>query len=373
MFSFRVQPAAAAAIAILAIAGCRGTGAVPPQAMGVAPQAAPSLPDKEYSILKLLRKEVVIGSTVDPKLGQLNPYGLTVAPATTGDFTKGDLVVCNFNDKANVQGTGYTIVALHPKAGSKPLLVSDSKKLLGCDALALGPADDIWAAAWTANDNPIVSASGKLEGNIKGKPFNHPFGQIFAQPIHGNAVFYESNAGVGTVVRINLGTSFTYDVIAKGFAVNHGMPGSILAPSGLTYDASIDTLYVVDGTNNTVVAFKNVSTIPNGVTIVEKGGKTFKGPSAGDARLLFAGPPLNGPISAALLANGNIAVGNTSNPSGQNIIVEISRSGKVMDTRNVDKGAPGAIFGMVATGRFASDTKLYFNDDNSNDLRVLER
>ncbi len=373
MFSFRVQPAAAAAIAILAIAGCRGTGAVPPQAMGVAPQAAPSLPDKEYSILKLLRKEVVIGSTVDPKLGQLNPYGLTVAPATTGDFTKGDLVVCNFNDKANVQGTGYTIVALHPKAGSKPLLVSDSKKLLGCDALALGPADDIWAAAWTANDNPIVSASGKLEGNIKGKPFNHPFGQIFAQPIHGNAVFYESNAGVGTVVRINLGTSFTYDVIAKGFAVNHGMPGSILAPSGLTYDASIDTLYVVDGTNNTVVAFKNVSTIPNGGIIVEKGGKTFKGPSAGDARLLFAGPPLNGPISAALLANGNIAVGNTSNPSGQNIIVEISRSGKVMDTRNVDKGAPGAIFGMVATGRFASDTKLYFNDDNSNDLRVLER
>jgi len=373
MLSFRVQPAAAAAIAILAIAGCRGAGAVPPQAMGVAPQAARSLPDKEYSILKLLRKEVVIGSTVDPKLGQLNPYGLTVAPATTGDFTKGDLVVCNFNDKANVQGTGYTIVALHPKPGSKPLLVSDSKKLLGCDALALGPADDIWAAAWTANDNPIITASGKLEGNIKGKPFNHPFGQVFAQPVSGNPVFYESNAGVGTVVRINLGTTFTYDVIAKGFAVNHGMPGSILAPSGLTYDASIDTLYVVDGTNNTVVAFKNVSTIPNGGIIVEKGGKTFKGPSAGDARLLFAGAPLNGPISAALLANGNLAVGNTSNPSGQNIIVEISRSGKVMDTRNVDKGAAGSIFGMVATGRSANDTKLYFNDDNNNDLRVLEK
>jgi hypothetical protein len=129
----------------------------------------------------------------------------------------------------------------------------------------------------------------------------------------------------------------------------------------------------VDGTNNTVVAFKNVSTIPNGGIIVEKGGKTFKGPSASDARLLFAGPPLNGPISAALLANGNLAVGNTSNPSGQNIIVEISRSGKVMDTRNIDKGAPGAIFGMVATGLSANDTKLYFNDDNSNDLRVLEK
>ena len=57
----------------------------------------------------------MIGSTVDPKFHQLNPYGLTVAPTTDGDFTAGDLVVCNFNAKSNVQGTGFTIVALHPK------------------------------------------------------------------------------------------------------------------------------------------------------------------------------------------------------------------------------------------------------------------
>ncbi len=178
----RTQRIAAAAVAILTIAGCRGGGVVPPQAAGMSNQSAGALPDKEYSILKMLKKEVVIGSTVDPKFGQLNPYGLTVAPSTTGDFTKGDLVVCNFNDKKNVQGTGFTIVALHPKPGSKPLLVSHDKTLVGCDALALGPADDIWAPAWIANDNPVLSASGKLEVNIKGKPFDHPFGQIFAQP-----------------------------------------------------------------------------------------------------------------------------------------------------------------------------------------------
>jgi len=40
---------------------------------------------------------VVIGSTIDPKFGQLNPYGLTVATSTAGDFTQGDLAVCNFN------------------------------------------------------------------------------------------------------------------------------------------------------------------------------------------------------------------------------------------------------------------------------------
>lgn len=183
MMSLCMQRVAVAAAAILIVAGCRGGGVVPPQAAGLTSQsAALAPPDKEFSILKTLTKEVKIGSTVDPKFGQLNPYGLTVAPSTTGDFTKGDLVVCNFNDKNNVQGTGFTIVALHPKPGSKPLLVSHSKTLVGCDALALGSADDIWAAAFSSDDNPVISATGKLEVNIKGKPFDHPFGQIFAQP-----------------------------------------------------------------------------------------------------------------------------------------------------------------------------------------------
>ncbi|MGC1380967.1 MAG: hypothetical protein WA814_08090 [Candidatus Baltobacteraceae bacterium] len=362
------------AVLAIAIAGCaRDAGSTLPAQPGLsAPETVQSRPDNSGSILKQLTKEAVIGSTVDPTFHQLNPYGLTVAPATAGDFTAGDLVVCNFNAKSNVQGTGFTIVALHPMPGSKPKLVSSSKTLLGCNALALGPADDIWAAAFSANDNPVLSASGKLEVNIKGKPFDRPFGQIFAQPTSASPAFYESNAGNGTIVRINLGSTFTYDVIAKGFAVNHGKPGSIFGPSGLAYDPNGDQLYIVDGTNNTVVAFSNVSTIPSGGIVVEKGGMTFKGPSAADARLVFAGTPLDGPISSALLFNGNVVIGNTSNPSGQNIMVELTPQGKVLDVRNVDKGASGSIFGMVATGTSAADTKLYFNDDNHNDLRVLE-
>lgn len=367
---------AVVAIAALAAGGCsHGSGGMlPMQATG--PNFNPTAmarPDHSGSILKLLAKEVVIGSTVDPKFGQLNPYGLTVAPATAGDFTKGDLAVCNFNAKSNVQGTGFTIVALHPAPGSKPRLVSASKTLLGCDALALGSADDIWAAAFSANDNPVLAANGGLEANIKGKPFDRPFGQIFAQPRSESPAFYESNAGDGTIVRINLGSTFTYDVIARGFAVNHGKPGSIFGPSGLAYDPRVDTLYIVDGTNNTVVAFSKVTGIPAGGITVEPGGKTFKGPSADRARLVFSGAPLNGPISSALLPNGNLVIGNTSNPSGQNIMVEMTPQGKVLDVRNVDKGAAGSIFGMVATGTNDADTKVYFNDDNHNDLRVLER
>ena len=342
------------------------------------PQSArQSQPDSRYSVLKLLTRERRIGSTMDPKLHQLNPYGLTVAPSTNGDFTKGDLVVCNFNDSANVQGTGYTIVALHPKTGSQPRLVSDSKTLDGCDALALGPADDIWAAAFKADDNPIISSSGKLEGNLKGKPFVHPFGQIYADHggVSGAPAFYETNArGDGTVVRINLGSGgFTEDVIATGFAVNDGQPGSIFGPSGLAYDGKKDTLYIVDGTNNTVVAFSQVSTIPAGGIVVDQGGTTFSGPSAAQARLVFAGNPLNGPISSALLPNGNLVIGNTGNKTGRNIMVEMTPHGQILATRNVDHGASGAIFGMVATGGNLQDVRIYFNDDNHNDLRVLER
>lgn len=364
--------AIAAALAMAAGCSSNSNSTLPAATLPVAAPATGIVREDDTSLLKLLKKQVVIGSTIDPKLGQLNPYGLTVAPSTAGDFTKGDLVVCNFNAKSNVQGTGYTIVALHPKPGSKPMLVSDNKALKGCAALALGPSDDIWAADFSANDNPVLSASGKLEVNIKGKPFDRPWGQAYVQN-GGNEAFYETNAANGEIVRINLGSKFTYDVIAKGFAVNHGKPGSIFGPSGLTYDANGDVLYIVDGTNDTVVAFSNVSSIPAGGIIVEKGGTTFGGPDAKDARLVFSGSPLNGPISAALLPNENLVVGNTGNASGQNIMVELTPSGKVLDTRNVDKGASGALFGIVATGTSDSDAKIYFNDDNDNNLQVLEK
>ena len=374
MWSFRTNlrfvAAATAAVVTSACSMHGATGAVPATVPGMSDSAAAAT---SVSVLKLLTKQVVIGSTIDPKFGQLNPYGLTVAPATDGDFTKGDLAVCNFNAKSNVQGTGFTVVALHPTPGSKPTLVSSSKTLLGCAAIALGPSDDVWAAAFSANDNPVISATGSLEVNVKGPKFKGPWGQAFAQPSKGSPAFYESNASDGTIVRINLASKLTYDVIAKGFAVNHGKPGSIFGPSGLEYNAKNDTLYVVDGTNNTVVALSSVSTIPAGGVTVEAGGKTFKGPDASKARLVFAGAPLDGPISAALLFNGNLVIGNTGNPSGQNLLVELSPAGKLLDVRNVDKGASGALFGIVATGDSAASTKLYFNDDNDNNLQVLEK
>jgi hypothetical protein len=53
-------------------------------------------------------------------------------------------------------------------------------------------------------------------------------------------------------------------------------------------------------------------------------------------------------------------------------MVEISPGGQILDVKNVDQNAAGAIFGMVATGTTAATTKLYFNDDNFNGVWVLQ-
>jgi hypothetical protein len=361
-----------AAAAIVVASAC-SANQVPASTSLSAAQPAKSEMSTNTSILKMLTKQVVIGSAVDPMNGAQNPYGLAIAPSTIGDFTAGDLVVCDFNAKSNVQGTGRSVVALHPVPKSKPLHVSSDKSLLGCDAVSLDESDTIWAASMVANDNPLLGATGKLVDNIKGKPFSQPWGQIYAKSTSGSKAFYESNAGTGTIVRINLGSTFTYDVIAKGFPVNHGKPGTALAPSGLAYDPSVDTLYFADGQNNTIVAFKDVTNIPAGGITATGKGMMFTGPSAGDARIVFSGTPLNGPISTALLPNGNLVVGNTLDPNGMNLMIEISAAGKLLDVLNVDKGASGAIFGIVATGSSSSDTKVYFNDDNHNNVQVLEQ
>ncbi|HMK98226.1 MAG TPA: hypothetical protein VK425_11810, partial [Acidimicrobiales bacterium] len=54
-----------------------------------------------------------IASTV-PANGDLNPYGVAVVPRSSGRLAAGDILVSNFNDRGNVQGTGTTIVEISP-------------------------------------------------------------------------------------------------------------------------------------------------------------------------------------------------------------------------------------------------------------------
>jgi hypothetical protein len=326
--------------------------------------------DDGNPVLPLFTKNLTIGSTIVK--GELNPYGLDVAKSDSGPIKTGDLVICNFNNPANVQGTGSTILALHPVVGSTPTFIAQDPSLVGCAALALSPTDVSWAAAYAANDNPLVSATGTVLTTLPFGPWHGPFGQAFSptQGPFGKAAFYVTNAGDGSVVRVNILSAggFSYDVIATGFAINGGAPGSILGPSGLQFNVKNGNLYVVDGADNSLTVFRHVSTIPPGGIFLKNG--SFGGRFRNRARRVFAGGPLNAPISSALMPNGHLVLGNT----GNNIMIEISPSrGKVVATKNADTNAPGALFGMVATGTSDDDVQLFYNDDNTNTLNVLRR
>ena len=324
------------------------------------------------SVTKSLHTITTIGSTVDPMNGDQNPYGLAVAPVTSGKIHAGDLVICNFNDGFNnIQGLGTTIELLHPVPGSKPQRFFQDTRLTGCNAISLASDDDeLWVAAFTANDNPVITSGGDFELNLAGPPYASPWGQTFSATHgpYGKTAFYESNSNDGSIMRISINGKDKYKtrIIATGFSVNHGVPGTVLAPSGLTYDPATDTLYIVDGNANRVVAFSHVTMIPpNGITV---NGSGFGGPSGSMARVVAKGKPLAQPISAALLYNGNLVVGNTTN----NLLVEIDpRQNKVVHMVNLDKGAAGALFGIAAIGTSTQNTVIYFNDDNTNTVDAL--
>ena len=342
------------------------------------------------SILSMLSptKITTIGSTVDPIEKGNNPYGLAIAPVTAGLVTAGDLIACNFNDGAtSTEGKGTTIIGLHPTPGSTPYRIAQSASLQGCNALATFPDGSISAAAFSANQNPLVAPSGAVGTPFSSDTFGGPWGEAYV-PAKGQnpAALYVSNAN-GTIDRITLNgdvqTGFAQ--IVQGFC-GSGMPGSIYAPAGLTYDPSVDTLYVVDTSSFSVIALAKVSSIgTSGITVAGQCSTTtsaptpkptFSGPSASSATVIAHGAPLFAPLSAALLADGDLIVENSDIgiPSGQmpNLAVEVSPvlpGGFVGQPVQLDtSGTPGALFGIVATVDGQGNQVVSFNDDNTNSV-----
>ena len=336
-------------------------------------------------------KAVTIGSTIDPIEKGGNQYGLTLAPTTAGLITAGDLVVCNFNDGAtNTQGMGTTIVGLHPAAGATPYRIAQSAKLQGCNALAVLADDSIAAAAFSANQVPLVSAAGAVTTPFAADGFTSPWGATYAAASGGKpaAVYVADISGSIDRIELNGDTQSSFTQIATGFC-GSGSPGAIFAPAGLTYDPSIDTLYIVDTSSNSVVAFANVSSIGAGGVVVNGQCKsvaapptpvpTFSGPSAASARVIAHGSPLFTPLSVALLGDGDLIVTNADINIGAgqmpNLAVEVSPvlpGGFVGNPVQLDtSGTPGALFGLAAAVDAQGHQIIYFNDDNTNTVMML--
>lgn len=367
---------------MLSCMGAGGTGSASTAAVTVRP-----------SILSMLSPTTIttIGSTVDPIEHGGNPYGLAIAPVTAGLVTAGDLIACNFNDGAtNTQGDGTTIIGLHPTPGASPYRIAQSSSLQGCNALAVLPDGSISAAGYMANQNPLVAPSGSVGTPFSGDTFGGPWGEAYVAANGQNpAALYISNSN-GTIDRITLSgdTPTGFTPVVQGFC-GSGQPGSIFAPAGLTYDPSVDTLYVIDTSSYSVIALANVSSIgASGVTVAGQCSSTttpptpmptFSGASASSASVIAHGAPLFAPLSAALLADGDLIVENSdiNLPSGQmpNLAIEVSPvfpGGFVGQPVQLDtSGTPGALFGIVATVDGQGNQIIYFNDDNATPNSVM--
>src|ERR1700722_185424 len=372
-----------AAVLPLALSAC---GAPVPSAGGaVAPAMPVATPGVRHvkpldtkSILKLLTKDITIGSSVDAQNGDQAPRSLYIAHGSTnGVLTKGQLVVCNFEDAGGNAGAGTTIEALDPKQGAKPQRFIQDAVLKGCDGDAITPHDgSVYGTGLTSDKLAVIGKKGTVQKTYGGKLFTDPFADLVTDPTQNFSPLYVYVGTTGgTVVSVSVGFygNGVATEVAKGFATSKGSQGW-LAPSGFQYDQDDDTLYIADGVSNTVVAFSNSSDLlDKDEIVVQPGGKTFKCryPKTTCGSVVYSGSPLDGPMASALLPNGNLIVANTQGTA--NTLVELTPKGQVLDTEVVDQSSTQGVFGLVARGTNDSNTVVFYTDTNSNTVHELEK
>ena len=381
--------------ALLATSGCGGDATVPSGAAGsnsgsqlsfTSQASAPGasvVPNDTTSILKKLTKDVEIGSTIDPKNGDMGPRAISLVPGNFG-LKKGQLLVCNFDDSAGTAGNGTTIEVLDPDPSSKPVTFAQSTKIEGCDGDAITAGNDVYGAGLVSGLLSEFTQAGKFKKSY-GSPIEVPFADAdaFCGEAYAPEDLYIGDSKTGSLIKLAFPISSSGHPqviqVMTGFGVNTGSGWSVLGPSGMQYDSKKrdsrcnDTLYIVDGVDNTIIAVSNASSLlEKNEIVVQPGGKTFKcaDPKRTCATLVYSGSPLNGPVASALLPNGNLIVANTL---GGNKLVELTPAGQVLATKTIDKSKTAHIFGLLATGTSDSNTALFYTDTQTNTLQELEQ
>jgi hypothetical protein len=373
--------------ALLATSACQGNTTIPTgvsYTSQVSARSASSIvPSDTTSILKKLTKDVEIGSTLDPKNFDIGPRAISLVRSTFG-LTKGQLLVCNFDDSAGTAGKGTTIDVFNPHPHSKPVTFTESSKLEGCAGDAATATNQVYGAGLVSGLVSQFTPTGKFKTS-HGSPIQAPFADAdaFCGLAYAPEDIYIGDSKTGSVfklafVPVSSGKVKVVQVIT-GFGINKGSGWSVLGPSGIQYNSTRtgnlcnDTLYIVDGADNTVVAVSTVSNLlQKDEIVVQPGGKKFKcaHPKRTCATLVYSGSPLDAPVASALLPNGNLIVANTK---GGNKLVELTPTGKILDTKTIDKSQTAHIFGLLATGTSDSDTALFYTDTKTNTLQELKQ
>ena len=330
-----------------------------------------------------LHHVTTLASTV-PANGDVNPYGVAVVPRSTGDLRQGNVLVSNFNDKANVQGTGTTIVEVTP-SGHVSQFAKVSRNLPGCPGgVGLTTALSVLRSGWVIvgslpTKNGAISGSGCLIvldrwGHVRetfaGQGINGPW-DMASLDLGNQAVLFVTNVLNGTVAAKG-GTVFGGTVLRLVLAIpRSGLPwiqfnttiGSgfpertdpaalVIGPTGVGLGSN-GVLYVADTLRNRIAG------IPDAV---------FRASSAGAGFTVSRGHHLNGELGLVIAPNGDILTVN----SGDGNLVEVTPFGAQIAVRTLDtSGSPpgaGALFGLAVKPFHRA---VYFVDDATNTLDLL--
>jgi hypothetical protein len=323
-----------------------------------------------------------VASTVPPN-GDLNPYGVAVVPRTIGDLRAGDVLVSNFNNAHNLQGTGATIMEISP-TGSATVFANLSRQTKSRVGLTTAlsvfrdgyvvvgslPTSDGTAKTAAAGALYVLDSHGRLVETISGADVDGPwvmasydgggFAVLFVTNVlNGTVAAGGSVVHEGDVVRLALDlttsppTVLQRVVIGSGFAEKTDPNALVIGPTGLAVGPG-GTVFVADTLANRIVA------IPDGL---------FRSTSAGVGSTISSGGFLNGPLGLVQAPNGDLLSVNAGNGE----IVESTLAGAQPQWPTIDSsGSPpgaGALFGLAVAPNGKS---VYFVDDATNTLDIFK-
>jgi hypothetical protein len=326
--------------------------------------------DADVAVQPFLPSPVRSVSTI-PANGDVNPYGVAFVPPhfpSGGSVNPGDILVSNFNNNQNLQGTGTTIVRVPPNAtpslffqGVAPLGLTTALNILARGFVLVGNFPSLDGTCGTASPGSVlvINGSGAQVGSIVDPTFiNGPWDSALYDQ-GSKAKFFVANGLTGTIARLNLNVTTGGVVvesatqIASGYGFQCDPVTFVDAPTGLVYDPVKDVLYVA-------------STVDNAVFVVPDAGTATT--DHGRGKIIYQDAVhLHGPLAMAMAPNGHLIVSNNdainSDPTQPSEIVEFTLGGHFVKQISVDPNQGGSFGLAISTHGDASQFAAV--DDNT--------
>jgi hypothetical protein len=311
-------------------------------------------------------------ATTIPSNGDVNPYGVAFVPngfAKGGTIRPGDVLVANFNNSNNVQGTGTTIVRISPQGntstffqGTAPLGLDTALGVLKRGFVIVGniPTTDGTGATAQQGSLLILDKNGNTVTTLTdANMLNGPW-DLTVNDQGAHAQIFVSSILSGTVTRIDLsvpnkGTNITVqDMVQIGSGYQEMIPG-FLGVAGTAYDAKHDILYVV-------------SSAEDSVFVIAHAGHTRADNGTG-ALVYHDDVHLHGPIGLALTPNGNLITANAdgfnADPNQNSELVEFTTRGQFVAQYSLAPTMPAAPFNIALSNNGKTTTLVAVNDDTN--------